>query len=376
MQQLHQAQQPALFNAAQQELMNQQLVHFLQQGRVPAQQMMTYSLPGMQGYPQLQQMQGMVQHQWAVKEPEAPPRKKAKSSGDANADPNNRRERMMCWNCAPDCPNLNMGPERHHVTGMCGRCHQRWQKHPASRWSIRKCVSKCRCNRCERGRELDTAHDGSFLEIMPPRLADEEKQFELLIAQAQTGGVQGMLTPTTQQTICNQVFRLWMNENEAIHEADVMLMSMLAGLVCTVKMPATEPQPEGMVGDRWPGLVSIGCNNNLLGQVTACNEYATAVLGRDLTGNNGHRLVAFKCLPFFVACFTQLCLEKKPHVYHRAELLLPTQLETGTKHVNLKLQFSLADTSQLHVYISPANLASSEQPSSSSSASAPENPVS
>ncbi|GMI32241.1 hypothetical protein TrCOL_g5207 [Triparma columacea] len=55
-----------------------------------------------------------------------------------------------CVNCSPNCPNLNLPPQakKHATSGMCGSCTQRWNRHPASRWLVLVCTSKCRCSFC------------------------------------------------------------------------------------------------------------------------------------------------------------------------------------------------------------------------------------
>lgn len=61
---------------------------------------------------------------------------------------------IKCVNCAPGCPNLG-SRRHHHVSGMCGRCHQRWIKRPQERWAIHHCFSKCRCQRCQTSRDAN-----------------------------------------------------------------------------------------------------------------------------------------------------------------------------------------------------------------------------
>uniref|UniRef100_A0A7S2R6X0 Uncharacterized protein n=2 Tax=Rhizochromulina marina TaxID=1034831 RepID=A0A7S2R6X0_9STRA len=97
--------------------------------------------------------------------PSPPPRSPHRAS--ARSSPRRREERnkgqkpravrvgIKCVNCAPGCPNLG-SRRHHHVSGMCGRCHQRWIKRANDRWTMHHCFSKCRCQRCgvSRGRNL------------------------------------------------------------------------------------------------------------------------------------------------------------------------------------------------------------------------------
>lgn len=240
---------------------------------------------------------------------------------------NEKRERMRCWNCSPDCPNRGAGPERHYVAGMCGRCHQRWIKHSESRWSVSVCVSKCRCDRCDYHRAMFCKPEG---DAAPSANAAglELKVFN--------GGVVAAEKVSVKTLLHDNIDVLLRSENPTM--ASVLALFSVVGseLSSYDSVDATASSLEHPDPD-WPGMVIIPGGTHGLGLITTCNEYAADVFGANLRGLCLHRTALPKAsvLPF-IAAYLKVSLGKPPQ-----QLVVAFKTITCTEMtVALKLQFT------------------------------------
>lgn len=166
-----------------------------------------------------------------------------------------KRQRMQCWNCSPDCPNLSAGPERHYVAGMCGRCHQRWMKHPDARWSVTMCVSKCRCERCDYNRAMN---------------------------ETMTSNPSG---PSTVATPSEALMVTYQAEVDNFYDAPAPDFSMVPALYALAapfvedqtRLLDTVPEPSTEPSDEWPVVLIVDGKSHAAGKVLAASEQAKAL---------------------------------------------------------------------------------------------------
>uniref|UniRef100_A0A7S2MS60 Uncharacterized protein n=1 Tax=Octactis speculum TaxID=3111310 RepID=A0A7S2MS60_9STRA len=286
---------------------------------------------------------------------EQPAQRKRKSKGmdsrasnksAANGSEGDKRRRMQCWNCSPDCPNRGAGPERHHVAGMCGRCHQRWQKHPTSRWAVVRCVSKCRCDRCERSRAgSESRRQEAKAPPTEPTLAADLTRFRTLLNELKTVDEVSM---TTLQRVCARTMQMWMKGPlENIDDEDTLSLVALSGYVARARSISAEPQPNETPDQDWLAFVRVARASATFGKVTSASPEAVALLGYDPEGINAHRLVSFESLPFFQSALMQLSLTEQPQVL--SNVLYLSADEAVQIQGQMKVQSSV--TGELLVFI-------------------------
>jgi len=280
----------------------------------------------------------------------APPTRKRKERPQTD-DADNRR--MHCWNCSPDCPNLNAGPARHHVAGMCGRCHQKWQKHPDARWAVLKCVSKCRCARCEVSRNPTKSPDrrphgtaGSFAFWV-----DEEGLAQAAALAAATKAWASVIEPLfkegsggsghgsgeSKSLVHSLVHKLTaqLADGGASDDGTMLTISSLVGRPCVVGHRMPEGITHfGVTSDplNWPLALKVRSSEGMPGTVMECNPAAAlALVGGassrkglaaaaaaaaaargEVIGQRFEGVVALKSLPFAVAACVQCHLTGVP----------------------------------------------------------------
>jgi len=256
------------------------------------------------------------------------------------------RQRMQCWNCSPDCPNKGAGPEWHYVAGMCGRCHQRWQKHPTARWSVQRCVSKCRCDRCEFNRASEGSSGAEPENSFIPAVVPSDDQDSATRDSTAPGAVARLM-----QQHCGLIQP---SHGSAPPQTKMLALSSLAGLGLNDETFEISAPNEG-VSDMWPGLVTLLLDSSFgLGPVKACNAQASAFLSSEMTNMHIDAFLAKDQLTVLVVAYIKL-LHGAKAIQRRTTMIDSRGMELV---FDLKMQFSTVqepEKKNLDIFIKQAS---------------------